>query len=239
MINKKAIIFFILSCTMCACRSGNVHTVVPFFDDHGKHIGDSVFAEGGLKKIIVRDSTYQLDSIVFDYFRESKGGLKSKYTYRDGKQVFQNIDYFENGRVKAYRFIDQLHKENIYERLYNDKGFLLKINGTPFFQGVVNNMNIESLSVPLGVPVIYKIYFPNPPDCESNVMVKYDDGTIHDFLSKDPYIEFVKSDLIDMDSVGVYRTNFILQLEEKQIDTSFTFERPLIFKVVSRQKDKT
>src|SRR6266571_7705942 len=118
------VIFLLNSCQI------KEHTNRPILNSKNIHIGDSIFISGVLKKVIFTDSSYVIDSIVYE--RYDNNNLKSKSTYKSSKPIFENIEYHQNGKMKKYVFIDDDNANYFYERNYDTLGNLLNKQGELF-----------------------------------------------------------------------------------------------------------
>lgn len=214
-----------------ACKRDCVVTIRPFLDKRQVHIGDSVFLDNSLSKIIITDSTYEIDSIIFSRYTDVNKTLKSINTYAKGVPIFENIYFHENGVIKEYRFLDDDNNRVFYSRLYSNEGKLISTNGTPFFQGFVTGINTDNLEVKSGTIVNYRIYYPNPPDCSVDILIKYDNGNTYSVFKKSPFINFLQTTGANTDDTGTFKTNVFLLLKEKNGD-SVRYNRELFYKVV-------
>ena len=222
--------FFLIFFISC---DENIILQKPFYDSKGAHVGDSLFINKLIKKIIFIDTSYTIDSIIFNRYENSENTLKNIRTFRKEKNIFENIDYFENGNIKKYSFIDEDNKNYFYERLYNDSGKIKSINGYLFFQGYVTNINTENLEIKKGQSIDYKIYYPNPPDCNVKIYIKYDDGTKFNVFKKSPFINFLQTVSNDNTELGTYKVNILLELMGKnKNDSIIQYNHELFYKVV-------
>lgn len=215
-----------------SCGKENSYFTKPFFDAKGKHIGDSVFIDNVVNKIVFIDSSYILDSIVFSRYNNPSNSLKSIESYNDGKRIFENIDYYENGNIKKYSFIDEDNSNYFYERLYHSSGALLKVNGYLFFQGYIIDTASKNSDIKKGSTINYRIYYPNPPDCNVKVYIKNDDGTVYNVFSKSKFLNFLQTAYQDNNELGTYKANIFIELKENSIDTIVRYNHEFIYKVV-------
>ncbi|MBS1927430.1 MAG: hypothetical protein JST95_02405 [Bacteroidetes bacterium] len=225
-----AISFFAV--LLASCAEKEKYTKKPFYDLHKKHIGDSIFLNDDIKKIIFIDTSYEIDSIVFSWYSKVHGNLKSAETFKGGKNVFENIEYHENGNIKKYLFVDEDNPNYYYERLYHENGTLLKITGYLFFQGFIVDTTSKSLDIKKGTTINYRIYYPNPPDCISRIYIKNDDGSIYDVFKKSSFLNFMQTTYQDNNIVGTYKVNIMFEQRDKSMDTTFLYNRAIIYKVV-------
>lgn len=216
---------------LVACGSAEVVRQSAFFDKQGRHVGDSIYINDCVRKIILVDSTYFIDSIVFERIDGDGKKIKSVRTFRAGREVFENIDYYENGKVKKYRFVDEDEPLYFYERVYDTEGRVISAKGRPFFQGFINN-NTNSDTVKVGTDISYKIYFPNPPDCKSELYVEQDDGKLYSVFKQNPFIGFLRTTTHRTSSTGVFETAIQLHLNGAASDTVAVSRSSYIFTVV-------
>ncbi len=224
------IVFFYI--VFVSCNEKDNYLKKPIIDSKGQYIGDSLFVNRLIKKIVFIDSSYFIDSIVFDRYENSSQTLKSIRTFRIGKNIFENIDYFENGNIKKYSFIDEDNKNYFFERNYGTNGRLLNTNGYLFFQGYITNVDTDNLEIRKGSSIDYKIYYPNPPDCIVNLYIKYDDGKKYDVFKKSNFINFLQTVYQDNNELGTFKTNILLELKDKNTDSILKYNDELIYKVV-------
>lgn len=222
----------IYCCLLFGCGSEENVYQSAFYDAAGKHIGDSVYLNGVIQKIVMRDSTYYIDSIVFSRYKNTGNTLKSAYTFKDGRRIFQNVDYYENGKIEKYAFIDEEQPTYRYERYYSEKGEVSDVRGYLFFQGFIENMSDIGIDVKLGTDLQYKIYYPNPPDCHVELYVEQDDGQLYNVFKKSKYIDFLKTVANSNESLGTFKVDIHLQLKDPSLDTIATYNHTFIFKVV-------
>jgi hypothetical protein len=222
----------VLSTTLFAsCKEEIRYGKVPFFDSCKKYIGDSIFENSRLVRLTFIDTSYEIDSIVFSRYNNSSNTLKSVHTYKKGKPVFENIEYYQNGVVKKYSFIDEDNPNYYYERLYHDNGALIKINGYLFFQGFIVDTASKNLNIKVGSTINYRIYYPNPPDCVSHIYIKNDDGSMYDVFKKSIFMNFLQTTYQDNSTEGVYKVNVMLEQKDKSMDTTVYYNRPFIYQV--------
>jgi hypothetical protein len=58
--------------SLSACDGKKLDFEKPLFDSDGKHIGDSCFLGGMIRKIVFVDTTYSIDSVVFSRYDRLK-----------------------------------------------------------------------------------------------------------------------------------------------------------------------
>jgi hypothetical protein len=226
-IKSKYII--LISLLIFGCKAKSLVHYVPILDSKNKLIGDSIFDNNVLTQIIFIDSTYIIDSIVYERFRN--GVLKSIQTYRAGKNIFENILFYENGNIKKYRFIDDDNPNYYYERSYNSDGIFEKSQGNPFYQGYIIDTTSTSLKIKKGNAITYLIFYPHPPDCKTTLYVKYSDSVKYNVFKKSPFLNFLSTVSQDNDSVGTFRTNILLEIIDRA-GISSQYEHSVIFDVV-------
>lgn len=229
---KHYFIVIISFVVFVSCKSGKNDFIKPFFDFQNKHIGDSIFVKDSIKKIVFIDSSYIIDSIVFNRYDNPKRSLKSLRTFKDGRTIFENIDYYENGIIEKYSFIDEDDSTYLYERLYHNSGLLLKVNGNLFFQGYTTNINTQNLEVKKNSTIDYKIFYPNPPDCTVNLYLKADNGSLYQVFKKSHFLNFLQTGSNNANEIGTFKVNVLLVLKEHSIDTTVHYNHELIYKVV-------
>ena len=224
--------FSFLAIMFIACKEKKKYSKKPFYDLQKKYLGDSIFLNGAIKKIAFIDTSYEIDSIVFNWYTNQSNTLKSVLTYKNGKNIFENIEYHENGNIKKYSFNDEDNPNYYYERFYNHDGVLEKIKGYLFFQGFIIDTTSKDQNIKKGSTINYRIYYPNPPDCISSLYIKNNDGTIYNVFKKSTFINFLQTVYQDNNTVGTYKTNIVLEQKNKNIDTVISYNNEFIFKVV-------
>lgn len=215
-----------------SCKEQDKYIKKPFYDLAKKHIGDSVFINGVVRKILFIDTTYEIDSIIFNRYSNANHNLRSIQTFKGGKYVFENIEYHENGNIKKYSFFDEDNPNYYYERLYYDNGVLVKITGHLFFQGFIVDTASKNLDIKKGSTIDYRIYYPNPPDCISRIYIKNDDGSIYDVFKKSSFLNFLQTTYQDNNTVGTYKVNIMLEQKDKSMDTTIMYNSSVIFNVI-------
>jgi len=228
----KEIFLMALVVVFISCSEKEIHTKKPFFDSYNRQIGDSFFVNNLVQKIIFLDTSYEIDSIVFTRKSKSSLFLQSVNTYKRGKKIFENIEYYDNGNIKKYSFIDEDNSSYYYERLYHNTGALTKINGEIFFQGFIIDTASKNIDIKKGSTISYRIYYPNPPDCVSNIYIKNDDNSIYDVFQKSNFLNFLQIANQDNDNIGTYKTNIMLELEDRSMDTTIQYIKGVIYKVI-------
>jgi antitoxin component YwqK of YwqJK toxin-antitoxin module len=230
---KKYLIFLsFLAIVFIACREKEKYSTKPFYDLHKKCLGDSIFLNGVIKKIVFIDTSYEIDSIVFNWKDNTCKTLKSVQTFKRGKNVFENIEYYENGNIKKYSFIDEDNPNYYYKRFYNYDGVLENVNGYLFFQGFIIDTASKDQYMKKGSTINYRIYYPNPPDCISKVYIKNDDGTIYDVFMKSTFLNFLQTVYQDNKITGTFKINIVLEQKNKNMDTAIRYNHEFIFKVI-------
>jgi hypothetical protein len=174
-----------------------VESIKPIVNSKNIHIGDSILKDGFLERVVFSDTTLLLDSIVYTRFNNNERTLKAVNSFRNGKKTLENIEYYENGNLKAYRFIDSESPNCFYERLYDEAGKRIATNGKAFFQGNVNEIDADSLSVKVGTTISIKIFYPNPPDSKTFLYVHFDEEGKKDVFHPAPSIPFLKTVKVD------------------------------------------
>lgn len=184
------------------CQKKNNYHAVPILDKKHNHIGDSVFCNGILSKVVFVDSMYIIDSIVYERYDNQARNLKSIRTYSNGVWVFENIEYFENGRIKEYVFKDEENEDYFYLRKYNEDGVLIETEGELFFQGYLDGLDFNTLEVKFGKDIDIKVFYPNPPDCDVFLYVKGDNNEKWNVFHGSKYIDFLQSVSVKNDTVS-------------------------------------
>jgi len=226
------IVVLIFISLLSSCKDKSVYLKKQFFDSKNKYIGDSIFINNIIKTIVFKDSSYVIDSIVYNRYNNSVNNLKSIQTFKNGKNIFENIDYFENGNIKRYSFIDEDNSNYYYQRNYDSNGNFLNTYGYVFFKGYVTNINLDNLEVKKGTTIDYKIFYPNPPDCKAKIYVRVNDSTLFDVFHKSKYLNFLQTVVKDNNELGTYQTNILLELKQNNNDSVIRYDKTLFFKVV-------
>lgn len=226
---KIIILYLYATLFISACKISNSSKIVQFVDSNGKHIGDSLFSNDKIVKIIYFDSTLYVDSVVFEYHDQDKLFLKSKQTYMNGHLVFENIDYYENGNIKFYKFIDEDNEKYYYKRFYNLSGKMIQEYGELFFQGFIKNLD-ETFDFKLGDTIEYSIFYPNPPDCETNLYIMIDNEP-HYIFSKNEYVNCLQTVKACFSNIGYNKTDVWLSIKENYNDSVLYYNKPLYIEV--------
>jgi len=224
-----SIIALLASCTE---KIGNSRTEI--FNSDGKHIGDSIFVDGNLTKIDFLDSSLILDSIIFTWW-ENKN-IKSKYAFKEGKKVFENVDFYENGKMKTYSFVDEQNPNFYYERNYNLDGSFLKERGKLFFQGYIEGLDFGKLEVKQNTDVRISIFYPNPPDCKTFLYVMLENGEKGDVFHENEIINFLKKVSVGntkMPPRNKIWTEIDIWLEMYYNGDTSEYHKPFFYKIVS------
>ncbi len=207
----------------------------PLVSEEGKYLGDSIFVDGQLVRIVIRDSTMCIDSMVFERDKSYKNHLKSFQTYMNGKRVFENISYYKNGNPEQYWFIGDANKESFYRIKYDRSGNIINAEGRLFFQGYVDKIDPQTLEVKDdGKRMEIKVFHPKPPKCTASLFVRMDDDKLYDVFQPNEHIPFLKQVWVDT-RVGNKPWSEIdiwFEVQPDGIDTVFRYNKPLFFKVV-------
>lgn len=232
--NHKSLIGIIATIVVLFASCTNKEEVksMAFFDSKGVHIGDSIYWGKYLHKIVFKDTSLIIDSIVFTRYNNPERTIKFKNTYLKGKPVFENIDYYENGTVKRYMFIDEDKPAYYYYRSYTPSGELLVQRGEVFFQGYLTEINPETLEIKKGTTMRISVFHPNPPDCKASVFVKLDGGKRADVFYNSDYISFLKSVAVDNNKHEKLWTKIDLWLELVCGHDTLRYNKPVLYKVV-------
>ena len=228
---KKYLINILFLTFLFACKEKDRYTKKPFYNSHKQYVGDSIFINDYINKIVFIDSSYDIDSVVFNWYVNTHK-IKSMQTFRGGKNVYENKEYYENGNIKKYLFIDEDSSNYYYERLYNLNGHLEKVIGYLFFQGYIIDTTSKNIDIKKGATIQYLIYYPNPPDCATRIFIKSDDGTIYDVFSKSNFLDFLQTVYQDIPRAGTYKVNVALEQKDLSRDTIINYSKAAIFNVV-------
>lgn len=226
------IVILLLSVIINSCKINDRIEIRSFSNKNGDVIGDSVFLNDVLQKVVFKDTSLMIDSVVYEWF-ENKS-LKSVYTYIEGKKVFENKDYYENGTIKKYSFLDDKCPNCFYTRNYDSKGLLINELGELFFQGYLTEINPETLEIKNGTDMDVKIFFPSPPDYKAFLYVDLDNNIKGDVFFQDKYVGFLKTVSVDIDKELGDKVwseiDVCLELQGER-DTLF-YRKPIFYKVV-------
>lgn len=226
-VGRKFFIFFLLFIFSC---KESVNEQKPLYNPSGKHIGDSILRNNKLAAIVFSDSKYEIDSILFKY---NKKKLVKQETLKAGKKVFENIEYYDNGSIKRYTFLDEDNSSFYYERIYDSSGNLISDNNNLFFQGfIVDNINTAGTDIRKGTTIEYRVYFPNPPDCTTNLYIKNDDGTIYNVFKKATFVNFLQTVRQDNDELGTFKVNILMEQRDNKTNKVRQYEHAVIFDVI-------
>jgi hypothetical protein len=232
-ITKSRSLFILLTIAFLLESCKENYTQKSFFDTKGNYLGDSIFVNNRIMKIVFTDSSFEIDSIVFRRYNNTKHSLQSKNTFKKNKTIFENINYYENGNIAQYLFINDDNENDYYERLYSDDGIIRYTKGYPFFKGfIIDTVSPKGMDIKRGVTICYRIYYANPPDCETKIYIKYDDGAIYDVFKKSKVVDFLQTVYQDNDEIGIYKVNVFLELKEKNTDTTLKYNKDVIFRVI-------
>ena len=195
-----------------ACNRNPSCKVKSFYYSDGVHIGDSIFVNNNLHKIQYFDSTYHVDTIVFDYW-ENKNILKSQKSYKNGIAVFENIEFNENGTIKYYLFLSDNGKFG-YERFYNQFGKADSSWGIPFFNYYVDGVNSKN-EVKKDSTFFVSVHIPSPPDC------KTDNPNL---FYKSNYVNSLREVVLTPKEIGMYSIFLVLRIKDPLNDSIKNFE---------------
>jgi hypothetical protein len=217
-----------------SCNNKSTYTLKPFFDPYGKKVGDSVYRDNLIEKIVFTDSTYEIDSVVFSRYDNPAKTLKASNTFMNGKHVFENVIYYQNGNIADYKFIDEDSSNYFYERTYSSKGKLLWSRGYVFYQGyIIDTTPVSGIKVKQGTSIAYRIYHPNPPDCVTNLYLVDGEGKKWSVFEKSKFLDFLQTVWQDNYDLGFFGSTFLLELKDKHADTTITFSQDIIMEVVA------
>jgi hypothetical protein len=222
----------ILLMIISACKNDSQLVVKKFSDASGKVVGDSVFFNDVLQKIVFNDTTLIVDSIVYKRFNNQS--IQSINTYVNGKKTFENIEYYENGTIKTYSFLDDNADSFFYRRNYNEQGELIDKKGTPFFQGYLTEIDVNTLEIKAGRDMNIKIFYPNPPNYKAFLYVKVDDTTKGDVFYQNEYIRFLKTVSVSIKKKPQEKiwTLIDVWLELQGGGDTLYYNKPIYYKVV-------
>ncbi len=189
-------------------------------------LGDSIFWDGKLSKVIFSDTIFGIDSIV--YVWNSNGRLASVTNLKNGLPIFERVNYFDNGHIKKYEFIDLTSKFS-YERDYNISGKIDTILGKPFFSCILRGM--YSGNVPQDSLLRAYLYAPIPPNVETKIYTRFDDGSQEDFDRRRYLTNLFRED-IRARGDGNKRWDIHMKFYDKDKDTIIDISAPLIFKIL-------
>ncbi len=163
--NNIILLSFLLFTFSCVNNKDNIK-VVKVNDANNNHIIDSIYINNYIHKIVY--IKFYIDSIVFSYDTDNR--LVAKNTYKKGVRVFENIEYFSNGNINIYEFIDA-DNEYHYIREYDKKGMLIKITGNPFFNVYLDSLDFDTQEIKLHTDLGINVFFPNPPNYKPDLYV--------------------------------------------------------------------
>jgi len=162
-------------------------------------IGDSIFENNLLAKIVFIDSSLIIDSIVYTRFPNSSKSIKAVNAYIKGKKAFENIEYNENGKIKSYQFLDPECENCFYKKDYDHLGNFISANGNYLFQCNVDEIALESLSIKKGTTITLRLFYANPPDCKTFTYVRFAGNQKTDVFHQNKQIRFLKTVAVDND----------------------------------------
>ena len=233
---KKICLLWIVSyvVTHLSCENKSTYFSKPFFDADGNKVGDSVYRDNLIEKILFTDSTYEIDSVVFSRYDNSAKTVKAVNTYMKGKFVFENKYYYRNGNIALYKFIDDEKSNYFYERRYRSNGSFAQSRGYVFYQGYIIDTNATiGMTVKQGTSTGYRIYYPNPPDCVTSLYLVDDTGKKWAVFEKSKFLDFLQTVWQDNDNPGFFKSTFLLELNDKHRDTTIRFTQDIITEVVA------
>jgi hypothetical protein len=178
--------FVILGCTTNKSRIEEVNSIVN---------GDTIsvvthFNRQGYKEAVIYYKNSLTHGLSETYFNE--GTLKQQKSFYNDKIFGSYIEYNPNQTVAKYSFlVDSIH--NSYERIYNPKGGLVKINGDPMacYKVVSSNKSQAADSI------IIRIYFSFFGLKKMNVVMSEDNKEFKPlFLTNEKDLPYIKIGLI-------------------------------------------
>lgn len=213
------------------CTDNNVYRESSLYDNYGQHVCDSIFENNLVTKVIFSDTLFEIDSIVFTRFKNPDGSLKSKETFKNAQRVFENIYYHPNGKLANYYFFDEDHQDFYYERQYNINGQLENTNGELFYQGfIVDSPKTEGI-YSVGTKVTYRIYFPSPPDCDTRIYIRNDDGSIYDVFKRSSVLGFLETASQTTSEQGTFKLKIFLELRDRQKNEVSEYINEIVYQV--------
>jgi hypothetical protein len=175
----------------------------------------------------------EMDSIVFRWYDDLAGKLKEVLTFKEGKNVFENEEYYRNGKIKKYRFNDVDDTSIFYQRTYDENGVMTSSTGHLFFNGfIVDSSATKGSTIKKGTTISHRIYYPNPPDCVSRLYIKNDDGSVYDVFGKVTFINFGQAVYQDNNTEGSYKMAVVLEQKDQVSGITRISSSSIILKVV-------
>lgn len=221
------ILFFIILALFLSCSSREL-VERPLYDSWNRYIGDSVLEKNKLKKIMIQDQNYFFDSIVYD--RYDNGKLKSSRTYSKGNLVFENVEYFENGEIKSYKFLDS-RSGSTYQREYNSSGVNTSVIGEPFFCVVLENVLPHGTAF-IGDTTYYRVFYPNPPDTDTKFYIKQKNGELYDVFRTSPAINFLQTTSHSNLKEGQYKAEILMKFKDTQKESEYECSHTITYKII-------
>lgn len=237
MTNKIFFVTFILVELLASCRQRNIIEKKPILNSNNLHIGDSIFENNLLSKIVFTDSSLTLDSIVYTRWTSNSKNIKTIKSFVYGKQAYENIDYYENGNIKTYQFLDFSCKNCFYKRDYDSLGNLISVNGNHIFECNIDKINLKTLTIKKGMTINIQLFYANPPDCKTFTYVKFADNEKKDVFHQSKLVSFLKTVAVDNNS---YNTNkewseieIGVEVKDNKTNKIDTSSKSLLYKVVN------
>lgn len=222
-------------CLLICCFGCNSTIQRPIISEAGLRLGDSIFVNHQLVKVIFSDSTLYIDSMVYERDKSYENKLKSIHTYMNGKKVFENISYYKNGNPKEYLFIDDNSESYFYKVMYDTDGNVINQEGVLFFQGYVDKINPKTLEVKDdGKRMEIKVFYPKPPRCITSLSVRMEDNQFYKVFQPNKYIPFLQQVWVDTKAGGKEwsEIDIWLELQHEGVDTDLHYNKPLFFRIV-------
>ena len=194
--------YFFSSLSLYSCRENNVLAKRPIHDKDGLHIGDSLFKNEDLEKIIFTDYNLKIDSIVFKRFPSPSRRIKSVNTYIKEKKGFENILYYESGQIKSYQFLDPDCDNCFFIRDYDEFGNLISSRGDFLFQCYIDGIDSKTSSVRSGTTLRLNLFYAKPPNCSVFTFSKFPKEGKVDFFHQNKFISFAKYVSVDVEYKG-------------------------------------
>ena len=232
--NKTLFLAFFLAASFLACRQRNVIEIRPIFSDKKSHIGDSIIVNNLLSTIIFSDTSLIIDSIVYSRFPNSSKSIKAINTYVKGKKAFENIEYNETGKLNSYKFLNPDCENCFYKREYDNLGNLISSSGNYLFECNVDKINLETLSIKKGTTITLRLFYANPPDCETFTYVRFAANQKLNVFYQHKQIRFLKTVAVDNDNEEKENWTQIevgVEVKDDKLNKIDTISKSLFYKV--------
>ena len=216
---------------LLSCNNRNITSISHITDNQGNILGDSIFLNGLLSKIVFKDSFFIIDSIVYQYWDNDY--LRSIYTYKDGKNIFENIEFDNDDRYKSYRFIS-INDTCIHEREYGIYEQLIELKGPFFFNLFISGLNFDDNTISEEDRLGLKLFLPDPPYCEVKPYIINDEGRKNYVFEKNEHLNYLYTASFGFNDSIEYGINkwteirFCFDVHEQmfKFDTTYTCDLP-------------